>query len=167
MEKIRIVNSGEARNDACSYIALMEDSQFIVALMVAQAILSFLDLVRKALQAKESNLADAYKDVAVAKECIKDVRNDRSWEKVWARIEQVAKSADIRVEKPRTARVQCHWANAAVSQSSSDYYRVNVYYPFIDRVVQEFEVRFANSHEGLVAAHNLIPSNLLSLTEKD
>ena len=90
-------SSGEARNDACSYIRLMEDPQFIVALTIAQAILSFLDPVTKALQAKECNLADAYKDVAVAKECIRDVRNDRSWAKVWTRIEQVAKSVDIRV----------------------------------------------------------------------
>ena len=39
---------------------------------VAQAILSFLDPVTKALQAKDCDLAIAYKDVMLAKECIQD-----------------------------------------------------------------------------------------------
>ena len=60
MERIREDSSGEARSDASSYIRLLEDPQFIVALTVAQAILSFLDPVTKA---KDCDLTIAYKDV--------------------------------------------------------------------------------------------------------
>jgi hypothetical protein len=59
MDRIMEESSGESRSDASSYIRLLEDSQFIVALTVAQAILSFLDPVTKALQAKDCNLAGA------------------------------------------------------------------------------------------------------------
>ena len=82
MEKIRDERSGDSRCDASSYIRLLEDPQFIVALTVAQAIISFLDPVTKALQAKDCNLAGAYKDVALAKECIRDARQDSCWDKV-------------------------------------------------------------------------------------
>ena len=42
MDRIKDSSTGEARNDASSYIRLLEDSNFVVALVVAQAVLSFL-----------------------------------------------------------------------------------------------------------------------------
>ena len=44
LDRIREEGSGDSQSDACSYIRLLEDPQFIVALTVAQAILSFLIL---------------------------------------------------------------------------------------------------------------------------
>ena len=133
----------------------------------------FLDPVTKALQAKDCNLAGAYKDVALAKECIRDARQDSCWDKVWNRIEQVATSIGITIDKPRSARIQRYRANAATtleneSQTPSDYYRINLYYTFIDHVIQELKVRFSySSHSGLVAAQHLIPAYLSSLAESD
>ena len=73
LEKIRDCSTGEARADASSYIRLLEDSQFIVALTVSQFVLSFLGRVTTALQSRDCNLADAYNDVALARECIRTV----------------------------------------------------------------------------------------------
>ena len=81
LEKIREESVGDSRSDSASYIRLMEDSQFIVALVVVQFILSFLRCVTRALQSTECNLIDAYSDVAMARECIRDSRNEECWEK--------------------------------------------------------------------------------------
>lgn len=115
----------------------MQDPKFIVALVVAQVVISFLAPVNKALQSRNCNLVDAYQDVALATECIRDARkDDNSWKSAWKKIEHVASAAGITIFKPRTATVQQHRANAgSSSQSSSDYYRINVYYPFIDHVI--------------------------------
>jgi hypothetical protein len=86
---------------------------------------------------------------------------------VWSRIEQVATSVGITIDKPRTTGIQRYRANATTTETPSDYYRINVYYSFIDHVIQELEVRFSNSHSGLVAAQHLIPAYLSSLTESD
>ena len=87
------------------------------------------------------------------------------WDKVWSRMQCLASAVGIMVDKPRTARLQCHRANAgAVDQSCSDYYRINVYYPFIDHVISELETRFSNDHEGLVAVQYLVPSCLSQLS---
>lgn len=112
----------------------MQDPKFIVALVVAQV---FVAPVNKALQSRNCNLVDAYQDVALATECIRDARkDDNSWKSAWKKIEHVASAAGITIFKPRTATVQQHRANAgSSSQSSSDYYRINVYYPFIDHVI--------------------------------
>lgn len=61
-----------------------------------------------------------------------------------------------------------HRANAGYdNQTSEDYYRINVYYPFIDidHVVEEIETRFAFKHKGLIAAQNLVPVYLNRLTD--
>ena len=144
----------------------LEDSQFVVALTVSQFVLSFLGSVTIALQSRDCNLADAYDDVALARECIRDSRNEDCWKKVWNRMENLASAVEITLDKPRTARAQCHRANAgAADQSCSDYYRINVYYPFIDHVIQELETRFSSDHEGLVAVQYLIPLYLPQLTQ--
>ena len=66
-------SSGDAKRDASAYSRLLQDSEFIVALTVSQFVLSFLAQVTKSLQAKSSNLGDAYQSVTLAKECIKTV----------------------------------------------------------------------------------------------
>ena len=76
---------------------------------------------------------------------------------------------EIQVEyiAPRTAKVQCHRANAGASdQSCSDYYKVNVYYPFVDHVISELDTRFSDHHEGLVAVQYLVPTLLSKLTQE-
>ena len=70
------------------------------------------------------------------------------------------------IEKPRAARAQIHQNNVgSVDQSSSTYYRLNVFYPFIDHVITELETRFSNDHEGFVADQHLIPISLTELSE--
>ena len=132
------------------YNGLLQDSEFIVALTVSQFVLSFLAQVTKSPQAKSCNLGDAYQSVTLAKECIKSARGDESWQKVWSRISQVADSINVTLIKPRTTTVQRHRANAAHNDQPSDYYRINVFYPFIDHVVGEVETRFSVQHEGLI-----------------
>ena len=81
------------------HIQLLEDSQFIVALTVSQFVLSFLDAGTTALQNTDCNLADAYDDVALARERICDCRNEVWWKKAWNRIDQVASAVGITIGK--------------------------------------------------------------------
>ena len=69
-------SKGQPRSNAQSYIRLLEDSKFIVALVVGQYILSFIAAVTKLLQADDCNLGEAYADVHRAKECIQNARKD-------------------------------------------------------------------------------------------
>ena len=166
MGMIRDRSQGKARNDGSSYMRLLEDSKFVVALVVTQAILGFLTSVTLALQAKNCDLAEAYKDVTAAKKCIQNARNDDCWGKLWSRIEVIALSIDLTIVKPRTATIQIHRANAGrVKQTASDCYRINVYYPFIDHVIEQLETRFCNEHQEIIAADCLIPQNLHKLSD--
>jgi hypothetical protein len=62
--------------------------------------------------------------------------------------------------------MQRYRANAGdADQSSSDYYRINVYYSFIDHVIRELETRFSSDHDALVAVQYLIPHCLSQLDQ--
>ena len=52
MGRIKDSSKGETRSDACLYMRLLEDSQFVVALVVTQAVLGFISSVTLALQDK-------------------------------------------------------------------------------------------------------------------
>ena len=161
-------SKGEPRSNAQSYIRLMESPQFIVALVVVQFILSFTAAVTKILQAKECNLGDAYEEVNGAKECIRASHAGDSWIKVWKKIQSIGTALGIEITKPRTAVNQRHCAYAGnANQTSEDYYRINICYPFIDRVVEEIETRFTVKHKGLIAAQSLVPVYFDRLTDSN
>ncbi|XP_070539533.1 zinc finger MYM-type protein 1-like [Ptychodera flava] len=124
--------------------------------------------VTEALQAVNCDLGKAYKDIQLCKECMTNGRSDSTWDKLWNRITIVADSINITVYKPRTASTQRHRSNAGHSQeqeqSNSDYYKVNVYFRFVDHVIQELETRFDEQHSNLVSAQALIPCNIDQLT---
>ena len=168
LELIAAHSNSEPRSNAQSYIRLLEDPQFIVALVVGQYILSFTAPVTKVLQAKDCNLGEAYIEVNTAKECIRAARTDEVWGKVWTRIESIADVIGVEARKPRVASIQRHRANASHGrdQSSSDYFKINFFYPFIDHVVEELETRFPNAHEGLIAAQSLVPIYLNGMTSE-
>ena len=157
-EQIADQSKGEPRSNAQSYIRLMESPHFIVALVVAQFILSFTAAVTKILQAKECNLGEAYEEVNRAKECIRASRADDSLVKVWKKIQLIGTALGIEITKPRTAVNQRHRANSGnANQTNEDYYRTDVHYPFIDLVAEEIETRFSAEHRGLIAAQSLVP----------
>ena len=64
---------------------------------------------------------------------------------LWVQIEVIAQAVGNTIAKPRTANVQRHRANAGCNsdQTISDYYKVNVLFPFVDHVVQQIDSRFS------------------------
>ena len=64
---------------------------------------------------------------------------------LWVQIEVIAQAVGNTITKPRTANVQRHRANAGCNsdQTISDYYKVNVLFPFVDHVIQQIDSRFS------------------------
>ena len=71
------------------------------------------------------------------------------------------------ITKPRTANVPRHRANAGCNsdQTISDYNKVNMFFPFVDHVVQEVHSRFSQRHHGLILADKL--SMAMSIDTRD
>ena len=164
LEAIEAASSGESKSEAGTYVRMLGDSQFIVSLVVAQHLLTYLGPVTKILQSFECNLAEAYECVITAKECTANSRNVEVWSKIWERIQTLSETLNIMISKPRTCNRQVHRANAP-SPSASDHYCINVFYAFIDHIIQQLSDRFTHEHSDMISAENLIPSNLHRKTE--
>ena len=93
-----------------------------------------------------------------------DIKFSTIWEKA-----TIGDSIGIELTKPRTASNSRFRSNAGCDHSGStiDYYRRNVYYPFIDHCVQQFKDRFPNTSQSLFVGYKLLPSKLPYLTKED
>ena len=95
-------------------------------------------------------------------------RSDASWGKLWQTISNFADANEIELKKPRTNKRQAHRANEGneLNLSVADYYRINVYIPFVDHVIIELDNRFSSDHGGLLTEELLVPVNLNKLSEE-
>lgn len=64
MERIADCNIGDVENEASAYLRVLSDLTSIVAIAVAQDVLSFFAVVTKTLQAKDCNLNNKHKSLA-------------------------------------------------------------------------------------------------------
>ena len=119
LEALEQYINGDTKRDAGTYICLLSDSKFLVALVVDQSILSYCSCVTKTLQAVNCDLGKAYKDIYVSKEAIANARNETTWNNVWGQIESIVEAVDITITKPRIISIQRHLSNAGHDQRQS------------------------------------------------
>ena len=70
---------------------------------------------------------------------------------------KVATQHDIEIKSPRTVKAQIHRSNAEAS-SPRDYYRINVFIPFLDALNCEMKNRFSTTYTELTQLFSLVPS---------
>lgn len=87
--------------------------------------------------------------------------NQEAFCKVYGTSKKMAESVDMEVKHKRIVGKQKHRANPDV-QSTEDYFRVTVFYPFLDYYIMDLEERFTkheNILEGFSALFNDISEN--------
>lgn len=96
-------------------------------------------------------------------------REDVKFTTVWEKATAIAGSVGVLLSKPRTTTYSRFRSNAGsdVNDSPVEYYRRNVYYPFIDHCLQQFQDRFPDSSLTLFLGYKLLPCKLSTLTTKD
>ena len=160
-------SQGDARRDAHSYRHKLLSTEFLVSLIISQFVLSFLANVTKALQKKSCNLSDAHSDVKLSKEIIQNARNQETWNQLWEKINNLARENSLELRKPRITSKQMHRPNAGgISVSVSEYYKINIFFPFIDHVLEELSTRFSSQFEDMLSVELLVPENLYKLDSK-
>jgi hypothetical protein len=130
----------DARIKAGSYLRMLQSSPFIVALVVAQHILSFTRLLTQALQHTDCDVIKACNDDNTCKTVIQKERSEAVFESLWGKMTALADRIDVQLEKPRTAIRMKHRSTAGDgNDTASRYFKVNVFCPFIDHCVAQLE----------------------------
>jgi hypothetical protein len=129
-----------------------------------EQILSITQPLSVLLQTENCDLVTATTDIKAIIAAIELLRQTSESSFPWCKIEQLAKVAEVRLEKPRITGRQTHRSNVNVGDSVADYFRVNVYNAFLDSVIVQLHDRFSRHFDIVKDLSMLIPGKNQSRT---
>ncbi|XP_061170352.1 52 kDa repressor of the inhibitor of the protein kinase-like [Saccostrea echinata] len=158
----------DARTKATAFINMMERSSFIVAIVVAHHILSYMKPLTLALQSSKCGVYKAFVDAQNCKQVINDQRCEEVFQRcIWSKASAIADSIGIELQKPRTAGHMQHRANTVLAGTAEEYYRINTYLPFLDHCVKELNDRFSDETRPSFLAFKLLLGQIDILTQDE
>ena len=124
-------------------------------LIVAEHILSSTVPLTNLLRMEDNDLLHAVTETGVVIKLCNDERADKNvWNALYDKAVDVSSNFAIHPTMPRRAGRQQNRANPDV-QSVSDFYRVTLYYVFLDHLVQEMETRILGNEDRYCTVHNI------------
>ena len=171
LENIVSASSGSSKSDAESYLKQMSGFGFIMAAVIAQYILAYIRPLSVALQSKQCDLVKAYNECQNLIKVIQEQRDDQTFLRLFSRATTLLKlnfGDEEEPEMPRasSSKKQKHRANAPAS-CAKDYYKINVYFPFVDHVIAHLKSRFPEELKNALLGFHLLPEHLHSLTDEE
>ncbi|KAJ8311031.1 hypothetical protein KUTeg_011415 [Tegillarca granosa] len=159
-------SSTDARLKAASFMRQVQSSVFIIALIISQHILSYTHPLSQALQKTSCDLFKAYNDAQHCKSVIKNQRSDEVFQVLFTRASTLAECVNVCIEKPRVSGRMAHRAAAGdACDSALVYFRINMFYPFIDHCVAQLEERFPVNMSSILLASKLFPKVVSTVTD--
>ena len=138
--------------------------EFVVTLVAVEHVLSGLVPLSQLLQKKSCDLLEAVVEARVVKTQLSAERNDPEvWNAIYNRSVDLAALVDIQPSQPRRALHQQQRPNTAAA-NPSDFWKRNMYLPFIDHLVTELENRLLQGSDRFKAQF-LLPSKVANLTD--
>lgn len=150
-------NGGDTK--ASSYRLSVLQFSFIISLVAAEHVLSALVSLSAILQKKDCDLLQAVTETKVVRRMIENERNDDSvWDALYEKALELATDVDVEPTMARNVGQQRNRANAP-AQTVSQFWKVNMYLPFVDHLLTELEDRLLQSSDRFKAQW-LIPANV-------
>jgi hypothetical protein len=145
------------------YLTAILKFDFIVALVVAEHILSSTVALTNYLQKPEIDLVEAVTEAKIVVSRLSDERNDdQVWDALHSRACDIASEFDIEPCTPRVVGRQRNRANHP-ARNPKDYWCVSLYLVFLDHLVSEISNRVISNEERFLASY-LSPVKHQSLT---
>jgi len=124
----------------------IENSQFVVSMLILRKVFSFTSTLNKILQTQNIDLTEACKYVDIVKKTLEDIRNEDEFLRIVTDSKEFLGIESLTA--PRITNRQKGRSNNP-AETAQIYYKINVYYPFLDHVLNELTARFSNHHEKI------------------
>ncbi|XP_047105419.1 52 kDa repressor of the inhibitor of the protein kinase-like [Schistocerca piceifrons] len=145
LEALQDAVSRDVATEAYQLQTAMENSQFIMSLVILRKIFSYTANLNKAMQKVSVDLMNTCSYAKTVKSTLQNIRNESEFLVVFEQAKQMS-SSDITV--PRTTGRQTQRSNVP-GETAEIYYRRNVFYPFPEHVITELDARF-KPHEATI-----------------
>ena len=129
-------------NDAKAgpYKTAIEQFSFIITLVATEHILSCLVPLSNLLQKKDCDLYVALEESRIVIRLLNDERNDiEVWNALYEAASDLAETVEVQPSMPRNRGGQRNRPNAP-ADNPSEYWRLNMYLPFIDHLIAELNL---------------------------
>lgn len=170
-------DSLETRKNARRLLNSILKAEFLVCLVIAEKISSLLRPVSRCLQSVGNDLVNALNDIQTLKSKLRALRanNENEFNEIFLESCNLAEevgmsSADmdlVPVGAGSGGRSKYRPNAGEPNQNSSYYYRVNVYFPVLDAVIQDLELRFGSHHEKIARLSHLLPTFVKAASWED
>ncbi|XP_025405608.1 52 kDa repressor of the inhibitor of the protein kinase-like, partial [Sipha flava] len=140
------------------------DSEFIIAIFSFAHLLNFIYCLSKIFQKKNLDLntaANTIKDtLKVLSKCRENV--DTEFSNIFKSSEDLANIIDVELRMPRSCKQQKNRSNY-FTNNVEDYYRISIFIPLLDNVIDDLKTRFSQNTLELFQLSFFLPSNFLKL----
>ncbi|KAL5244199.1 hypothetical protein ACI65C_011609 [Semiaphis heraclei] len=149
---------------------------FILSIFVLSSTLSVTFPISKLLQGKDEDIFTASKYIKDIISTLKKYRSncDEEFNSIFRESENILKTLNVEVKLPRLYGHQKYRNNITNIDKPEDYYRINLYIPLLDSILEDLNSRFINKeNKNFLALMQLVPSKdihknvLESLSECD
>ena len=140
--------AGTTGADAAALLAAVRSSGFLVSLQVAGHCLAKTVSLSRALQDPSQNIGDAIAQVMAVRKALEDERGiaDEKFHRLFLSASELAENIGEELTAPRIRGRQTHRANAP-ADDPEEYYRKNIFIPFLDHFIDQLKVRFGDENE--------------------
>ena len=135
--------------------------EFIVSVVIAQFMLGYMRPLSILLQAIKCDLVEAHRKARTLADILQILRTNETISNPMSRATALAESVGTTPFMKRQTSVQRHRANAqpqVTTDAIEDSYRVNMFFPYLDHVVQHLNSRFPPELKAAMYGCYLIPS---------
>jgi hypothetical protein len=117
------------------------------------------------LQKADRDIVKACIDANTCKKVIREQTEHNTFRNFWGEIAALVDSVDVVIEKPRTAERMAHWSTAGeIDDTAMQYFKVNVFFPFIDHCLMQLDQRFPADKTDMFLASKLMPPTIATMT---
>ena len=133
--------------------------QVLISIVVIQNLLGYSRPLSLALQSIDCDIVEAHKDARNLLYVYKQKINSEGFHSLYLRAESIAKAIGVEPSKPRISNKQMHRSNAP-SNTVEEYYCRNLFFPFLDHIINSIDSRFSAKLLPVLQGQYLIPSKI-------
>ena len=164
LETLQEDSDSKTQSKATSFYNSLTSFSFLVSLVLIEAPMQHLVPLTQSLQSTSTDLVKASSHASSTVTLLQKKRNEE-FDSLWEKTCKIAEDLDIEVSMPRIAKRQAQRANTPAA-TPKDYWRRNLYVPFLDHLITELQDRLCTPQPRLAAEH-LLPSNISKLTSTE
>ena len=167
LEELSLTLTSKARERAHELICAMNNSSFIVSLVIIAKYSADLEPVTQSLQAVNMDICKVREHVSKITTVFEMHRENAEAEftLLFDKAKDIADSFGVNLTVPRLSAKMRHRANFDTEQPE-DYFRVTIFIPYIDSLLSSLRARFCESNSFFEALSRLVPAEMSKLSKE-